>query len=55
MKEVRWIQMEYMVLVIIGFVAGIIGALVGLGGGIIIVPSLLFFGNSTDAFKRSCY
>ncbi len=40
--------MEYIFLIIIGFVAGMIGALVGLGGGIIIVPSLLFFGNSTD-------
>lgn len=40
--------MEYIVLIIIGLVAGIIGALVGLGGGIIIVPSILFFGNSTS-------
>lgn len=38
--------MEYIVLIIIGLVAGMIGALVGLGGGIIIVPALLFFGNS---------
>ena len=37
-----------MCLIIIGFVAGIIGALVGLGGGIIIVPSLLFFGSPTS-------
>ena len=47
--------MEYIFLIVIGFVAGMIGALVGLGGGIIIVPSLLFFGNSIDALKRSCY
>lgn len=39
--------MEYIVLIIIGFIAGVIGALVGLGGGIIIVPGILFFGNST--------
>lgn len=39
--------MEYILLIIIGLAAGTIGALVGLGGGIIIVPALLFFGNST--------
>ena len=40
--------MEYIVLVMIGLVAGLIGALVGLGGGIIIVPALLFFGSPTS-------
>ena len=40
--------MEYIVLIIIGLVAGLIGALVGLGGGIIIVPALLFFGSPTS-------
>lgn len=40
--------MEYIVLILIGLIAGIIGALVGLGGGIVIVPALLFFGNSTS-------
>jgi uncharacterized membrane protein YfcA len=34
--------MEYALLIIIGFLAGTIGSLVGLGGGVIIVPSLLF-------------
>jgi uncharacterized protein len=38
--------MEYVLLILIGFVAEVIGALVGLGGGIIIVPALLFFGHS---------
>ncbi|KON67084.1 membrane protein [Peribacillus butanolivorans] len=40
--------MVWLVLVGIGLLAGSIGALIGLGGGIIIVPSLLFLGTSTD-------
>ncbi|WP_203247981.1 sulfite exporter TauE/SafE family protein [Sporosarcina beigongshangi] len=36
--------MEYLILVVIGLLAGIIGALVGLGGGIILVPATLFVG-----------
>lgn len=36
-----------MLLFIIGLLGGLIGSIVGLGGGIIIVPSLLFFGNET--------
>lgn len=40
--------MVWMVLAAIGLIAGIIGALVGLGGGIIIVPALLFLAGSTD-------
>jgi len=36
--------MEYVLLILIGFTAGTIGSLVGLGGGVIIVPSLLFLG-----------
>ncbi|WP_323702943.1 sulfite exporter TauE/SafE family protein [Mammaliicoccus sp. Dog046] len=36
--------MAYLVLVIIGVLSAIIGALVGIGGGIIIVPSLVYFG-----------
>ena len=35
--------MEYLILIILGFIAGTIGSLVGLGGGIVIVPSLLFW------------
>ncbi|MBB5324357.1 hypothetical protein HNQ34_001450 [Anoxybacillus tepidamans] len=38
--------MEYGLLILVGFVAGTIGSLVGLGGGVIIVPSLLFLGAS---------
>ncbi|WP_338750983.1 sulfite exporter TauE/SafE family protein [Bacillus sp. FJAT-52991] len=40
--------MEWIILITIGLVAGTIGSLVGLGGGIIIVPSLLFFSTSTS-------
>lgn len=36
--------MEYAILAIIAFSSGIIGALVGLGGGIILVPATLFVG-----------
>ncbi|TDL78688.1 sulfite exporter TauE/SafE family protein [Peribacillus frigoritolerans] len=34
--------MEWVFLVLIGFIAGTIGSLVGLGGGIIVVPAMLF-------------
>ncbi|AGT33325.1 membrane protein [Geobacillus genomosp. 3] len=36
--------MGYMLLVLIGFTAGTLGSLAGLGGGVVIVPALLFFG-----------
>ncbi len=36
--------MEYILLLIIGVCSGIIGALVGLGGGAILVPATLFIG-----------
>ena len=36
--------MEYFLLAVIGLAAGIIGALVGLGGGVILVPATLFVG-----------
>ncbi|KJE26147.1 sulfite exporter TauE/SafE family protein [Geobacillus kaustophilus] len=36
--------MAYMLLLLIGFIAGTVGSLAGLGGGVIIVPALLFFG-----------
>ncbi|WP_428911141.1 sulfite exporter TauE/SafE family protein [Niallia sp. Krafla_26] len=38
--------MEYIVLMVLGLLAGTIGSLVGLGGGIVIVPSLLFLSAS---------
>ncbi|WP_174728393.1 sulfite exporter TauE/SafE family protein [Mesobacillus harenae] len=44
--------MEIIVLLIIGLSAGTIGALVGLGGGIIVVPALLFFGTYTAVISE---
>jgi uncharacterized protein len=46
--------MEWILLVVIGLAAGTTGALAGLGGGIIIVPALLFFsavGGVLDALS----
>src|SRR3954463_8296063 len=40
--------MEFILLMILGLLAGAIGSLVGLGGGIIIVPALLFLGGTTS-------
>ncbi len=37
-----------LLLVIIGIAAGVLGGLVGVGGGIIIVPSLIYFLNFTQ-------
>ena len=36
--------MEYILLAIIGLCSGVIGALIGLGGGVILVPATLFIG-----------
>ncbi|MDF9759027.1 sulfite exporter TauE/SafE family protein [Peribacillus simplex] len=44
--------MVWLVLVGIGLLAGSIGSLVGLGGGIIIVPSLLYLGASTNIIEE---
>lgn len=38
--------MEFVLLAFIGLFSGIVGALVGLGGGIILVPATLFLGGS---------
>lgn len=35
--------MEYIILILLGIVAGTMGSLVGLGGGLVTVPVLLFF------------
>ncbi|WP_339061165.1 sulfite exporter TauE/SafE family protein [Tepidibacillus marianensis] len=37
--------MEYVLLLLIGIIAGTFGGLVGLGGGVIVVPSLLFISS----------
>ena len=36
--------MEWIILAVSGLFSGIVGALVGLGGGVILVPAILFFG-----------
>jgi uncharacterized membrane protein YfcA len=38
--------MAYIILAVIGLFAGVVGALVGLGGGVILVPATLFLGGS---------
>ncbi len=38
--------MEWIILALSGLFSGIIGALVGLGGGVILVPALLLFGTT---------
>lgn len=40
--------MEWLILVTIGLIAGSLGSLIGLGGGIIIVPALLYFSTYTE-------
>lgn len=36
--------MEFVILAVTGLFAGIVGALVGLGGGVVLVPAALYFG-----------
>lgn len=40
--------MEFFVLFVIAVASGIVGALVGLGGGIILVPATLYIGNNVE-------
>ncbi len=43
------LALEWIVVLLgIGLIAGAIGSVIGLGGGIIIVPALLFFSTNTD-------
>ncbi|MFS0882454.1 sulfite exporter TauE/SafE family protein [Metabacillus niabensis] len=42
--------MEWIILLIVGLIAGTIGSIVGLGGGIIVVPMLLTLGSYFSAF-----
>jgi hypothetical protein len=44
---------ENLWLIPLGFVAGIVGSIIGLGGGIIIVPTLTFLGVSPTAASSS--
>ncbi|MGO4888908.1 sulfite exporter TauE/SafE family protein [Anaerobacillus sp. MEB173] len=39
--------MEWLLLIVIGLVAGTLGSLMGLGGGIIVVPALMLLGSYT--------
>jgi uncharacterized membrane protein YfcA len=41
-----FVLLEYLGLISLGFAAGIIGSMIGLGGGFVIVPILTFFGFS---------
>lgn len=38
--------MEYLLLALVGLFSGVVGALVGLGGGVILVPATLYLGGS---------
>lgn len=41
-----FVLFEYLGLILLGFVAGIIGSMIGLGGGFVVVPILTFLGFS---------
>lgn len=43
---------EVALLLIVGLIAGTLGSLVGLGGGIVIVPTLLFLGSGTSLLSE---
>ena len=45
--------MSYILLMIVGLAAGFFGSLVGLGGGIIIVPILLFLSYHDGQFYHT--
>ena len=44
--------MVFVVMALVGIVSGIVGALVGLGGGVILVPALLFLGTGFAFFPE---
>lgn len=44
--------MEYLILILIGLMAAALGALIGIGGGVIIVPLLIFFGVDMGILDR---
>lgn len=44
--------MVFIVMALAGIISGIVGALIGLGGGVILVPALLFLGTSFAFFPE---
>ncbi|AIY04910.1 hypothetical protein Plano_0945 [Planococcus sp. PAMC 21323] len=44
--------MVFIVMAVVGVLSGILGALIGLGGGVILVPALLFMGTSFAFFPE---
>ena len=44
--------MEFVLLAIAGLFSGIVGALIGLGGGVILVPAMLFLGTTVAFFPN---
>ncbi|HSP22946.1 MAG TPA: sulfite exporter TauE/SafE family protein [Planococcus sp. (in: firmicutes)] len=42
--------MEFVLLAVVGMLSGIVGALIGLGGGVILVPAMLFLGSTVAFF-----
>ncbi|ANU23818.1 sulfite exporter TauE/SafE family protein [Planococcus donghaensis] len=44
--------MVFIVMAVVGIMSGILGALIGLGGGVILVPALLFMGTSFAFFPE---
>lgn len=44
--------MVFLIMALVGVISGIVGALIGLGGGVILVPALLFLGTSFAFFPE---
>ncbi len=44
--------MEFVLLAMVGLLSGIVGALIGLGGGVILVPAMLFLGATVAFFPE---